>query len=83
MLNVGFIFYVVVGLLHAGGPANSPRAHRSLRWWVARSHFWSGIGIDDFGDHQVFETPSDDHAGTSQGGHGDSGEMPRTTTSAS
>ena len=52
MLNVGFIFYVVVGLLHAGGPANSPRAHRSLRWWVARSHFWSGIGIDDFGDHQ-------------------------------
>jgi hypothetical protein len=26
MLNVGFIFYVVVGLLHAGGPANSPRA---------------------------------------------------------
>jgi hypothetical protein len=45
LLAVGFIFYVVVGLLHAGGPANN---HPVVFGIYASSASWTAVHLGQF-----------------------------------
>jgi hypothetical protein len=45
LLVVGFIFYVVVGLLHAGGPANN---HPVVFAIYASSASWTAVHLGQF-----------------------------------